>query len=343
MKALVLKEYNLFTVEDVPMPQFGNNDILIRVQACSICGSDIHGMDGSTGRRIPPIIMGHEASGVVEMVGSNVLNFKPGDRVTFDSTVYCGSCDYCRAGQVNLCDNRKVLGVSCGDYKLNGAFAEYVAVPQHIVYAMPDNISFEQAAMVEPLSVALHAVKRCNISVNDTALVVGAGMIGLLVIQLLKAAGCATVIAADILQNKLEMAKKFGADIILNSNEMDVPSEVGKITKNKGADLAFEVVGMASSLNTAIESVKKGGSVILVGNLKKTVDFPLQSVVTRQITLFGSCASSLDYGDCLDLISSQRVDVESFISAVAPLDEGAEWFKRLYNKEASLMKVILKP
>jgi L-iditol 2-dehydrogenase len=343
MKALVLKEYNLFAVEDVPMPQYGNNDILIRVKACSICGSDIHGMDGSTGRRIPPVIMGHEASGIVEKAGSNVINFKPGDRVTFDSTVYCGNCDYCRAGQVNLCDNRKVLGVSCNDYRLNGAFAEYVAVPQHIVYAMPDNISFEQAAMVEPLSVALHAVKRCNISVNDTALVVGAGMIGLLVIQLLKAAGCATVIAADILQNKLEMAKKFGADIILNSNEMDVPSEVGKITKNKGADLAFEVVGMASSLNTAIESVKKGGSVILVGNLKKTVDFPLQSVVTRQITLFGSCASSLDYGDCLDLISSQRVDVESFISAVASLDEGAEWFKRLYNKEASLMKVILKP
>lgn len=129
MKALVLKEYKQFRVEDLPMPEYGHEDILIRVKACAICGSDVHGMDGSTGRRIPPIIMGHEASGIIEKVGANVKGFKPGDRVTFDSTVYCGDCYYCRRGEINLCNNRKVLGVSCSDYRLHGAFAEYVAVP----------------------------------------------------------------------------------------------------------------------------------------------------------------------------------------------------------------------
>jgi L-iditol 2-dehydrogenase len=343
MKALVLKEYNLFSLENVPMPKCGVNDVLVRIKSCSICGSDIHGMDGSTGRRIPPLIMGHEASGVIEMVGSNVQNFKAGDRVTFDSTVYCGYCEYCRLGQVNLCDNRRVLGVSCDDYKLDGAFAEYVTVPQHIVYPLPNNITFDEAAMVEPLSIALHAVKRSNVSINDTAMVIGSGMIGLLVIQLLKIAGCKKVIAVDILQSRLDMANKFGASVLLNSNEIDVSTEINKLTSNKGVDIAFEVVGITSSLKTAIASVKKGGSVILVGNLKKEVDLPLQSVVTRQITLSGSCASSLEYEDCLDLIASGRVDVQSFISAVVPLQEGADWFQRLYRGDPSLMKVILKP
>ena len=134
MKALVLKEYNLFVWEDAEMPVYGDDDVLIKVEACSVCGSDIHGMDGSTGRRIPPVIMGHEAAGTITACGKNVKNYKPGDRVTFDSTVYCGKCDNCKAGKVNLCENRRVLGVSCADYRMNGAFAEYVAVPAYILY-----------------------------------------------------------------------------------------------------------------------------------------------------------------------------------------------------------------
>src|SRR5690554_2586946 len=113
MKALMLKEYNQFVVEDLPVPEIGSEDVLIKVKACSICGSDVHGMDGSTGRRIPPIVMGHEASGIIEETGDNVRGFKAGDRVTFDSTIYCGECYYCKRGQINLCDDRKVLGVSC--------------------------------------------------------------------------------------------------------------------------------------------------------------------------------------------------------------------------------------
>jgi L-iditol 2-dehydrogenase len=226
---------------------------------------------------------------------------------------------------------------------MHGAFAEYVAVPYKILYPLPDQVSFERAAMVEPLSIAFHAVRRSPVTLNDTAVVVGAGMIGLLVIQLLKLAGCGNIIAVDIVNEKLEMAKKFGADIGLKADEVDVTAEVYKYTGNRGADIAFEVVGIGPTLQSAIASLKKGGSLTLVGNLKPTVDFPLQSVVTRQISLYGSCASAGEYQDCLDLIESGKVDVDSFISAVPPLSEGASWFERLHAGEPGLMKVILKP
>ena len=343
MKALVLKEYNHFSFEEVSLPDYGENDVLIKVKACAICGSDVHGMDGSTGRRIPPVIMGHEASGIIEKVGALVKGYKPGDRVTFDSTIYCGECYFCKRGEVNLCDNRKVLGVSCGDYRLHGAFAEYICVPQHILYSLPDQVSFDQAAMVEPLSIAFHAVSRTVVPLNSTAVVVGSGMIGLLVIQLLKLAGCGHIIAVDTVDQKLDMAAGFGADSCINAQNADVAAEVYRLTGNRGADIAFEVVGIAPTMQSALASLRKGGSLTLVGNLKAMVDFPLQSVVTRQISLFGSCASSGEYPDCLDLIASGKVDIDSFISATAPLSEGASWFKRLYDSEPGLMKVILNP
>src|SRR5215210_6206543 len=137
MKALLLSEYSKLAVAYMPAPAIAEDEVLVRVRACGICGSDIHGFDGSTGRRIPPLVMGHEAAGEIQTVGAAVKDFRPGDRVTFDSTVSCGRCIYCERGQINLCDNRTVLGVSCGDYRRHGAFAEYVAVPARILYHLP--------------------------------------------------------------------------------------------------------------------------------------------------------------------------------------------------------------
>jgi L-iditol 2-dehydrogenase len=159
MKSLLLKEYLQLELADFPQPQPGPGEVLIRVAACGICGSDVHGYDGGSGRRIPPIVMGHEAAGVVAAIGSGVTGFKTGDRVTFDSTVYCGECVFCRRGEVNLCDNREVIGVSCGDYRRHGAFAEYISVPERIMYPLPEAMSFPEAAMLEAVSVALHAVR----------------------------------------------------------------------------------------------------------------------------------------------------------------------------------------
>lgn len=343
MKALVLKEYNTFSFEDAPPPEVGPEDVLIRVKACGICGSDVHGMDGSTGRRIPPIIMGHEASGVIEQIGSGVTEWQSGDRVTFDSTVVTRQDFYSQKGTFNLSDFRKVLGVSCGEYRQHGAFAEYVAVPQSILYRLPEGLSFEQAAMTEPVSVAFHAVNLLPSEINDSAVVVGCGMIGLFVIQALRIKGCGKIIAIDLDRSHLDMALKFGADFAIKSDEGETIDTIKNLTHGRGADLAFEVVGIAPTVTMAINAVRKGGKVGLIGNLSPKVELPLQAVVTRQLTLYGSCASAGEYPACLDMIASGRVKVDEMISAVVPLSEAASWFDRLHKGEPGLMKVIVKP
>lgn len=343
MKALLMKEYRDFVYQEVPEPAVREDEVLIKVRACGICGSDVHGMDGSTGRRRPPIIMGHEASGVIEEVGEKVTGWNQGDRVTFDSTIYCGSCWFCQRGLINLCDARRVLGVSCEDYRQHGAFAEYVAVPQRILYRLPEAVSFEHAAMVEAVSIAVHAVERTPVSMGDTAVVVGTGMIGLLVVQALRVAGCGKIIAVDLDEDRLKLAQKLGADLSLNADGCDVLKEVKHLTQGRGADIAMEVVGTSPSLNSALACLRKGGALTLVGNLKPSVDLPLQVVVTRQLTLYGSCASCGEYPACLDLMARGAINVEALISATPPLAEGAAWFKRLYDREPGLMKVILRP
>ena len=343
MKALVLKEYRRFALEDFAVPTLQPDEVLVRVRACGICGSDVHGMDGSSGRRIPPIIMGHEAAGEIAEVGSGVTGWQTGDRVTFDSTVYCGDCWFCRRGKINLCDNRRVLGVSCGDYRRHGAFAEFVAVPQRILYRLPDNLSFEQAAMVEAVSVAVHAVKRTPLAEDAVTVVVGTGMIGLLVVQALRAAGCQKVIALDLDESRLLLASKLGATHTMKADDPGLLEKIRALTGGRGADAAFEVVGLPQTVKTAIESVRKGGSVTLVGNLKPQVDLPLQAVVTRELTLIGTCASAGEYPACLELIAGGQINVTEFISATPPLAEGAQWFERLYAGEKGLMKVLLKP
>jgi len=235
MKALVLKEYGRLVIEEVPKPVLQPDEVLVRVRACGICGSDVHGMDGSTGRRIPPLIMGHEASGEIAETGPQVRGWKPGDRVTFDSTVYCGKCWHCRRGEINLCDDRRVLGVSCAEYRRHGAFAEFVAVPERILYRLPDSLAFEQAALVEAVSVAVHAVERAPLPVNASVAVVGAGMIGLLVIQVLRIKGCGAIIAIDVDGGRLELARRLGATAAVPAGSPGVAEAVRRLSHGRGS------------------------------------------------------------------------------------------------------------
>ncbi len=309
-----------------------------------MCGSDVHGMDGSTGRRQPPIIMGHEASGVVEKCGERVVNFHVGDRVTFDSTIFCGECEMCRAGDVNLCENRRVLGVSCDDYRLHGAFADYVAVPERVLYRLPDSVSFVEAAMVEPLAIAYHAAMRVQIHEKSTALVVGVGTIGLLVLQVAKAMGADEIIAVDIDDSRLEMAKQLGATHCVNSLNDDAEAQIRAYTKGgKGVDTAFDATGISQTINLCLRVTRINGSVVLVGNLAQSVDFPLQWVVTRQQSLFGSCASAGEYQKCLELIAGRKINVAAMVSKEVPLSEGNEWIRRVYDREPGLYKIVLIP
>jgi L-iditol 2-dehydrogenase len=343
MKSLLLSEYSHLEMADLPLPAVGPDDVLVRVEACGICGSDVHGYDGSSGRRIPPIVMGHEAAGTVEAIGAEVRKYAQGDRVTFDSTVYCGKCEYCARGQINLCDNRQVIGVSCGDYRRHGAFAEYVVVPERIMYPLPEAISFDEAAMLEAVSVALHAVRVSQAAGGETALVIGAGMIGLLTLQAARAAGCARVLIADVDATRLNLATQIGAEEILHSSGAELVAEVLRLTNGRGVDLAFEAVGRNETVAAAIDSTRKGGTVTLVGNIAPEVTLPLQKVVTRQLRLQGSCASCGEYPEAIELIANGKIQVKPLITAVASLEEGPRWFERLHAREPNLMKVILTP
>jgi L-iditol 2-dehydrogenase len=342
MKALLLSKYRCLEIADLPEPATGPSEVQIRVAACGICGSDVHGYDGSSGRRIPPIVMGHEAAGRIAAVGENVAGLAKGDRVTFDSTVYCGACRHCQQGNMNLCDHRQVLGVSCGDYRRAGAFAEYVVVPARIVHRLPDQLPFNEAAMLEAVAVALHAVSVTEMRPDNTALVIGAGMIGLLILQALRAAGCSRVFVADLDDSRLKMAKELGATEILSS-KTDLVAQVMKLTDGTGVDVVLEAVGRTETVTAAIDCVRKGGTVTLVGNISPQVTLPLQKVVSRQIRLQGSCASSGEYPKAIELLASGAIKVKPLITAVAPLDEGPAWFERLHAGEKNLLKVVLTP
>ena len=344
MKALLLTAASTFEYTEVPEPLLGPGELRIDVKACGICGSDIHGMDGSSGRRIPPIIMGHEAAGIVSEVGEGVEGWEIGDRVTFDSTEYCGHCVECQKGNFNLCENRRVLGVSCAEYRRQGCFAEQVVLPERILHRIPDALSYEMAAFAEPVAIALHAVNLAPPLLDEPALVVGAGLIGLLIVQVLRARGWSEVIAVDLDDGRLALAKQLGATQIFSAKEADLVMQLREMCgAGDGARVAFEVVGLAGPVDLAVRSVRKGGTVILVGNLQQSVPLPLQEVVTRQITLRGSCACAGEYPEAIRRIEDGSVKVKPLLSALAPLEEGGDWFSRLAHNTEGLLKVILQP
>ena len=216
-------------------------------------------------------------------------------------------------------------------------------VPDHIVYALPDSFPYEKAALIEAVSIAVHAAKITHIEPGSSAVVIGAGMIGLLAVQAFRVYGCTKVIAVDLEQSKLDLARSLGADETFLGNDPDLIAKLHAATGGQGPDIAVEVVGAQKPINTAIEGVRRGCKVTIIGNLAPKVEIPLQIVVTRQIRLQGSCASAGEYKECIELMESGRINVDPLISALAPLSEGAEWFSRLYNREPGLMKVILQP
>lgn len=343
MKALVLEAYRTLVYKDIPEPDPGYKEVKVQIKATGICGSDVHGYDGTSGRRIPPMIMGHESAGIIHQIGKGVQNWKVGDRVTFDSTIYDVNDWYSKRGQYNLSENRRVLGVSCSEYKQDGAFAEYVIIPEHIIYTLPDQVTFEEAALTEPISVALHAVNLSESNPDEKVMVVGTGIIGLLLIQILRSRGYQEIIAVDVDPARLKLAAKLGASMVLNPQIDDIAYTVNHHTAFRRLDCIFEAVGIQKTMDISFENIRKGGTLVLVGNISPEIKMPLQKVVTEQLKIQGSCAIAGEYPQALKLLECKKIDVDQLISKTAPLSEGSLWFDRLYNKEKGLLKVILTP
>ena len=343
MKALVHTAPLTFEFKDVPKPQPDDDEALVRVKAVGICGSDVHGYTGTTGRRIPPLIMGHEAAGIVEAVGRNVKNVASGDRITFDSTIYCNQCPACRQGRVNLCQNRKVLGVATPTFHRDGAMAEYVLVPWWIIHRLPDAVSFEEAALVEPAGVGMHAARITPIEVNDVVAVVGAGQIGLLAMQGARVKGAGTLVVLDVKEDRLAFARQLGADVTINPANGDVAEQMRRAVGRPDVDVAFEAVGNETAVKLAIDITKLGGNVTLIGNVTPKIQVNLQDIVSHEVTIRGSCAIAGEYPACLNLMAQGRLRAKPFISRIMPLAEGKVAFDALHHGEPGLMKIVLRP
>lgn len=344
MKVLLYTKPCTLGITEMPKPKIMEEELLIKIKACGICGSDVYGYTGKTGRRIPPLIMGHEASGVIEEIGSKAKGkFYTGQRVTFDSTVFCNDCVLCRSGMINHCISRQVLGVACANYKRDGAFAEYIAVPWWIVYPIPDTLCFEHASMLEPAAVAVHALNRTPMRINDTVVVIGVGVIGLFTIQTVKLKGAGRVVAIDIDTARLRIARELGADLVLNPKNDDIRSVIKDLTDGFGADVVLDAVGLPATVDQAIEIVRNNGQVTLIGNVTSRVEVALQAIVTREINIRGTCASAGEHRDCIDLFVSGKINPAPILSRVLPLSEGPKVFKELLEAKSGLLKVVLIP
>jgi L-iditol 2-dehydrogenase len=266
-----------------------------------------------------------------------------GDRVTFGCVIHCTRCFHCSRGEPELCEHRRWLGVSIPGFRKDGAFADFVAVPQQILLRLPDALTFERAALMEPLTIAAHALGRTPPALYDTAVVVGSGMIGVLVVRLLSLAGAGRIVAVDISDERLALAERYGATHLLRADREDVPAAVKCIGHGRGADVAFEAVGQSGTVQTALACLRMGGAATLIGNLAPRVELPLQEIVIGQLTVRGTTNAAGEWPACLQMVSDGRVDVDPLISAVAPLSTGEEWFARLRRGEPGLLKVILQP
>ncbi|MHB1391505.1 MAG: zinc-dependent alcohol dehydrogenase [Clostridia bacterium] len=341
MKALVYNGPLDLTLKDIPKPEPGPGEVCVKVQAVSICGSDITGYKGKSNMRIAPLVMGHEFSGIVFEIGAGVSKDIIGKRVAVIPNMFCGKCDNCLEGNINLCDFRRIVGTTMAAGGYNGGMGEYVAVRESALLYLPDSVSFNYAAMLEPFAVALHAVKKAGDIKGKFALVVGAGPIGLLTLKCLKYLGASTVVVTDLVDERLQVAHELGADMVVNSAKENVSDIIKSMSNGVGADIALDAVGISASVNQCIGSVRNKGKVILIGMASQSLDFEFKQVVCREIQMFGSYTYTVEMKECLDILESGKVSLDGMITGVYPLEEGPAVFADLAAGSTKDIKVVL--
>lgn len=319
MKSAVFYGKHDLRVEEHEMPKVGPKDILIQVKACGICGTDVHIYEGDKGAAevTPPTILGHEFSGIISEVGSEVTKYKPGDRVCIDPNCYCGSCEPCRNGVAHYCEHMIGYGTT-----VNGGFAEYCAVNERQVYKLGENTTFEQGAMTEPVSCCLHGIDMCNIKPGHQVVVIGGGMIGLLMMQLAKLAGAAKVALLEPVESKREVAKKLGADVCIDPVNEDVKARLHE-SGLTWVNTVIECVGRTSTIEQAID-IAGNKAVVMMFGLTKPDDMisvkPFE-IFQKELELKASYINPYTQKRALDLIDSGRLDVSSMVYDVCSLEQ----------------------
>lgn len=340
MKGLVYHGPNQLAYEEVPDVAPGAGEIRIRVKAVGLCGSDVHGYMGLTGRRTAPMIMGHEFSGVVDALGQGVSGFKPGDRVTAYPMFFCEQCVPCRNGDVHLCINRRFLGVM----DVNGAMADAVCIPAKCCFKLADSVSFEVASLMEALAVSWRAVNRAGREriAGSNVFLVGTGTIGLLALACAKMFNPAMLIVSDLSDARLELAKKMGATHVINPARDNPARLVKELTGGLGADVAFEAVGAAPTVQQAMSGLRQGGTAVWIGNNKPMIEINMQEIVTRELTVLGTYLYNFaEFKLVVEMLNAGKLDVSPIISKVAPMCEGPEMFAKMAKDPGDWIKVVL--
>ena len=339
MKAAVLHAPNKILIEEVEKPKIGANDILVKVKGTAICGTDIDTFRGKYNVKYPAIL-GHEASGEIAEVGRNVTAFQPSDRVLIDPIFSCGKCYLCLMGKKNLCINGGLLGRDIG----NGSYAEYVSIPDHLAFKFSETLSYEEATLIELLATVYHGQKRIRMFPGNSVAILGQGAAGLLHTKLAKLSGAIPVITTDILDNRLDMSKKFGADITINSRNKDLVKEIPGLTSSRGLDVVIDAAGVPYTLKQALEIVRPGGTILQFGVHTRPVDnINLISLYFKEIEIVGTraCVSD-DFDTSIKLVTRGIVDVKPLISHVFPLQKLEESFQLAEKSPDEVIKMVVK-
>ena len=341
MKALVFHGAGDIRYEEVETPKPKAGEVLIKVKAVSICGSDLNGFRGINPMRVPPLIMGHEFAGEVAVLGNGVTNAKLGDKVGVITNLFCGVCSACKAGLTNICDNRLIIGTTMKAGSYNGAMADYVLAPAAKLFPLSGKFSFSEYSLLEPLSTALRATKLAGDLKGKTTVVIGCGPIGLLAIMCIKLFGAKKIVAVDTLDKRLEMAKKCGATETLNAKE-DLKSYTSKLTDDAGVDVVFDAVGAASTVNLSVDISRMGGKVIWVGLAQPKMEFEYKHAVVKELSFQGVYLYTSEMLEGLQLLESGKLNIGQIITSEYPMSEGSRIFKELVSGDAKDIKVILK-
>lgn len=345
MKAAVIRmdgDRKVLRTENVDEPECSEHDVLVRIRASGICGSDLHGFLDSAGTaRREGLIMGHEGAGQVVAVGSAVTRVAVGDRVALDPQVACGSCVPCQHGWISICDNKRVSGSSLRGFE-QGTMAELAAVPEQRVFRLPESVSYSDGAMVEPLSNALHLVNRAGIQLGDTVMIFGAGTLGLCILQCVKLAGAGQIIVSDTSQHRLAVAKELGADLVLTPLEASVRDEVKAVTAGQGADVVIESVGIDATYQEAIHTVRKRGKIMFFGAVQDTVTVDLLPILHKEINIIGCTGANNETEIAIDLLSRGKISVSPLLTHEFGLSEAQTAFDTLSDPTSNSIKVQIK-
>lgn len=328
------------TVEEAPLPEPAPNEVLLKSLAVGICGSDVHGFSGESGRRKPGMVMGHEAVGEIVALGSSVTSLQIGQRVATFPTLGCGHCKTCKRGWEHICPDKKVIGVNAGEW---GAMAEYYIANARQVFPISDSLDPNLGLFAEPLAVATHALNLMNPASDDVIAIVGSGTIGLALTLALRDRGLTSIYILDKIEEKLALAKKFGAMPINVDKEM-AADVIERQTGNRRVPGVFEAVGVAATVRSAYDLCDFGGIVVLVGNLAKEFTLPLQGVTSNEITLRGSYGFSRDdFGKAIELVEKNPQFLQEFVSGFCSLEETPGVMTALAKGERQAIKIIIKP